>query len=102
MLPSDSESIERREMSRFAPRFHIKLRSHAPHKLCASAFSGKHPGQKKQIARLYRFRVDAERLRGRREIDPKFLQPLLGAGWPGAFPGYLFFFQSWIHVSSPC
>src|SRR5438093_13524879 len=30
MLPRDSEDVERREVSRLAPRFHIELRSDAP------------------------------------------------------------------------
>jgi hypothetical protein len=30
MLPRDSEDIERREVSRFARRFHIELRADAP------------------------------------------------------------------------
>ena len=30
MLPRDGEDIERREVSRLAPRFHIELRADAP------------------------------------------------------------------------
>src|SRR5215831_9555069 len=30
LLPRDSEDIERREVSRLAPRFHIELRAYAP------------------------------------------------------------------------
>jgi hypothetical protein len=46
------------------------------------AFGGQHPAQKKQIARLYRFHICAERLRRRRELNAKFFQPLLAASWP--------------------
>jgi hypothetical protein len=85
MLPRDSEGVERREVSRLAPRFHIELRADAPDEFRRAAFGGKHSGQKKQIARLHRFRIGAERLRRRRELDAKFFQPLLGAGRPRAF-----------------
>ena len=80
MLPRDSEDIERREVSRLAPRFHIELRADAPNEFRRVAFRGKHPAQKEQIARLHRFHIGAERLRRRRELDAKFFQPLLGAG----------------------
>ena len=82
MLPRDSEDVERREVSRLAPRFHIEFRADAPNEFRAVAFRGKHPAQKKQIARLHRFHIGAERLRRRRELDAKFFQPLLGAGRP--------------------
>jgi len=63
-MPSrDSEDVERREVSRLAPRFHIDLRSEAPDDFRPAAFGGKHPAQKKQIARLHRFSIFAERLR---------------------------------------
>jgi hypothetical protein len=82
MLLRDSEDVERREVSRLAPRFHIELRADTPNEFRPVAFRGKHPAQKKQIARLHRFHIGAERLRRRRELDAKFFQPLLGAGWP--------------------
>ena len=66
--PRDSEDVERREVSRLAPRFHIELRADASNEFRRAAFRGKHPGQKKQIARLHRFRIGAERLRRRREL----------------------------------
>src|SRR5450432_217179 len=79
-MPSrHSEDVERREVSRFAPRFHIELRADAPNEFRRVAFRGKHPTQKKQIARLHRFHIGAERFRRRRELDAKFFQPLLGA-----------------------
>src|SRR5256714_5213408 len=81
MLPRDGEDVERSEVSRLAARFHIELRAHAPNKFRAAAGRGKHPAQKKQIARLHRFHIGPERLRRRRELDAQFLQPLLGAGW---------------------
>jgi len=39
-----------------------------PDEFRCAAFRGKHPAQKKQIARLRWFRIDAERLRRRREM----------------------------------
>src|SRR6267143_2451023 len=88
MLSRDSENVERREVSRLAPCFHIKLRADAPDKFCRAPFRGEHPGEKKKIARLHRFHIGSERLRRRRELDAKFFQPLLGAGRPRAFVGY--------------
>src|SRR2546421_5851224 len=85
MLPRDSEYIERREVSRLVPRFHIELRADAPNEFGHVAFRGKHPAQKKQIARLHRFHIGTERLRRGRELDTKFFQPLLGTGQPRAF-----------------
>ena len=73
MLPRDSEHIERREVSRLAPRFHIELGVNAPNEFRLVAFRGQHPAQKKQIAGLHRFHIDAERLGRRRELDAKFL-----------------------------
>jgi len=52
------------------------------------AFRGKHAAQKEEIARLHRFHIAAERLGWRRELDAKFVQPLLGAGRPRASAGY--------------
>ena len=79
MLPRDSEGIERREVSSLARRFHIELRADASDELRPVTFRGKHPAQKKQIARLDCFRIGAERLRRRRKPDTKLLQSLLGA-----------------------
>ncbi len=73
MLPRDSEGVERREVSRFAPCFHVEVRPDAPSEFRPVAFRGKHPGQKQQIARLHRFHIGAERLRRRGELDAKFL-----------------------------
>jgi hypothetical protein len=47
MLPRDREDIERREVSRLAPRFHIELRADPPDYFRRMAFRGKHPAQKK-------------------------------------------------------
>src|SRR5438105_9666232 len=87
MLSRDSEDVERREVSRLAPRFYIELRANAPNEFRPVAFRGKHSAQKKQIAGLHRFHIGAERLRRHRELDAKFLQLLLGAGRPRAFAG---------------
>src|SRR6476646_611917 len=46
MLPRDSEDIERREVSRLAPRFYIEFRADAPNEFRPVAFRGKHPAQK--------------------------------------------------------
>jgi len=79
MLACDGEDIERRQVSRLAPRFHIELGANAPNEFRLMAFRGQHPAQKKQIAGLHRFHIGAERLRRRRERDAKALQPLFGA-----------------------
>jgi len=93
MLSRDSEGVERRKVSCLAPRFHIELSAHASDESCGATLRGKHPAQNKQTARLYRFHIGAERLRWGGELDAKFLQPLLGAGWPRAFLGYGSLFQ---------
>ena len=36
-----------------------------------AAYRGKHSGEKEQVARLHRFRVDAERHRRRWKLDAK-------------------------------
>src|SRR4029077_14945530 len=47
-----------------------------------AALRRKHSGQKKQITRLNRFHVRAERLGRCRQLDTKFFQALFGAcGW---------------------
>src|ERR1700730_1433920 len=79
MFSRDSKDVERGEMCSLASRFHIELRADAPDEFRRAAFRGEHPGQKKQIARLHRFHVSAERLRRCRQLDAKFFQPLLGA-----------------------
>jgi hypothetical protein len=99
MPPRDSEDVERREVSRLAARFYIKLRADAPSELCLMALGGKHSGQKKQIACLHSFHIGAERLRWDRELDAKFLQPLLCAGRPRAFTSDSLRFRICIHLS---
>ena len=70
MFSRDSENVERRELSRFAPRFHIELRADTPDDFRLATFRWKHPSQKKQIARPHRFHIDPERLRwNRRPTD---------------------------------
>jgi hypothetical protein len=87
MLARNSEDVERREVRRLAPRFHIKLRSDPPNEFCFAAFRGKHPSQKEQIAGLHRFRIGAERRGRRRELDAEFFQTLLGVGRTRDFGG---------------
>jgi hypothetical protein len=65
VLPRDSEDIERCEMSRLAPRFHIELCADAPNKFRSATFCGSIPLRKRQIARLHRFHIGTERLRRR-------------------------------------
>jgi hypothetical protein len=65
MRSRDSEDVERREMSRLAARFYIELRADAPKEFCRTAFRGRHPGQKKKIARLHSFRIGSKWLRRR-------------------------------------
>ena len=78
MLPCDRKDVERCEVSCPAPCFHIELRSDAPNEFCHASFCGKHTAKKKQVARLYRLYIGAERLRRRRELDAEFFQPLFG------------------------
>src|SRR5882724_6914118 len=88
MLPSDGECIECREAGRFFSGFDVELSADAPHKSCLTAFRGQHPGQEEQAARLHRLYINTKRLWRCWELDAKFLQPLLGAGWPRALTGY--------------
>src|SRR4029077_12279784 len=88
MLPRDSQDVERRQVSRLPSGFYIQLLSHVTDEFSFAALRRKHSGQKKQIARLDCFRIGAERLRWRRKLDTKLLQPLLGAGWARAFAGH--------------
>ena len=88
MLPRYSESVERGETGRPAPRFHIELRADAPDKFRPVALCGKHSAQKKQITGLHRFHISAEWLRWWRELDAQLFQSLLGAGRIGVVTGY--------------
>src|SRR6476660_6316097 len=74
-------------MSRFAARFHIKLRSNPPDKSCRMTFGREHPAQKEQVAGLHCFHVRAEWLGWRREVDTQFFQARLSAGRRNAFAG---------------
>src|SRR5437899_10166581 len=80
MLPRDSEGVERCQVSGLASRLRVEFHTDAPDEFRFAAFSGKHSGEKEQVARLHRFRVDAERLRRRWKLDTKFSSPLLGGG----------------------
>jgi hypothetical protein len=81
MLSSDSKNVDRREVSRLAPRFYIELRADAPSEFRPVAIRGKHPAQKKQIARLHGFHIGAVRLRRRWKLDTKLFQAQFGASW---------------------
>src|ERR1700684_4532307 len=88
MLARDSEGDDPPQPSRRTPCFHIEFRANASNEFGFAAYSGKHSGEKEQVARLHRFFVDAERLRGCGELDAKVLQPLLSASRPRAFSIY--------------
>src|SRR6266481_856905 len=90
MLPRDPEDVERGEFRRLASSVYVEFRSDSPNEFRDPAFRGKHPAKKKQIARLHRFHIGPERLRGHRELNTKFFQPLFGADQPGAFGGHHF------------
>jgi hypothetical protein len=79
MPPRNSEDVERGQASRPTPRIDIELRTHPANESCGAALGREHSVQEKQSAGLHRFDVGAKRLRRRREIDAKLLQPLLGA-----------------------
>jgi hypothetical protein len=49
MLPRDSEDVEPRQVSRFAPGFHIELRPDADYELCSVTFRRKHPVRKSRL-----------------------------------------------------
>jgi len=83
-VPSDSENIERREVSRLASSFHIEFRTDPPNEFRAVAFGGKHATQKKQIARLYRFHVGAEWLRGAGSWTPNSFNRCAAPAGPGS------------------
>ena len=69
MLPCDREHIQGRQASRRVPFFHIEFRADAPDEFSFAAHSGKHSGEKEQVARLHGFRVDAEWLGRRWKLD---------------------------------
>src|ERR1700681_2411990 len=90
MLPRDTEDVERGEFRRLASSVYVEFRADSPNEFRDPALRGKHPAKKKQIARLHRFRIGPERLRGHRELNTKFFQPLFGADTPRAFGGHHF------------
>jgi hypothetical protein len=71
MLPRDSEGVDRGQVSGHAPRFHIEFRTDAPDEFRFASDSGKHSGEKEQVARMRRLHVNAERLRRRWKLDAK-------------------------------
>ena len=62
MLLRYSEGVDRRYVSSLPPRFHVEFRADAPDECRFGACSGKHSGEKEQVARLHRLDVNAERL----------------------------------------
>src|SRR5258706_14774345 len=87
MLPRDSEHIESREVSCLSPHFHIESRADPPNDFRRVALRGKHPAQKKQIARLHRFHICPERLGGGWGNDAYLVHTLPAAGRPWTLGG---------------
>jgi len=79
MMPRHGEDVQRRQTRCLAPGFHRELRAHAPHEFRAAALGRKHSAQKKQVAGLHRFRIGAERLGRRGEVDAELLQSLFSS-----------------------
>jgi hypothetical protein len=71
MLPRDSEAVERCQVRGLASCLDVEFRADAPDEFRFAAYRGKHSGEKEQVARLHRFRVDAEWLRRRWKLDAK-------------------------------
>jgi len=94
---ASTEDVECGEFRRLASSVYVEFRADSPNEFRDPAFRGKHPAQKKQIARLHRFRIDPERLRGHRELNAKFFQPLFGVDRPSAFGGQFLNVRS-VHV----
>src|SRR5262249_34025429 len=69
MLPRHGEDVERRNASRLTSVLYVELRANTPNEFRCGAFRGKHPAEKKQIARLDRFYISAERSRRGRKLD---------------------------------
>jgi hypothetical protein len=78
MLPRDSESVDRCQVSGHVSRFHVEFRADAPDEFGFTAYSGEHSGEKEHVACPHRFRVDTERLGRRWKLDAKLCQSLLG------------------------
>src|SRR5207245_9309082 len=97
MLLRDSKGVDRRQISGLASRFHIEVRADASDEFRFAAYSGKHSGEKEQVARPHRFRVDAERLRRLWKLDAKFSSPLLGSGELRDIPAQDFVFRPGMH-----
>ena len=71
MPPRDSERVEGCQVSGLPSCFDVEFGADAPDEFRFAAYSGKHSGEKEQVARLHRFRVDAKRLRRRWKLDAK-------------------------------
>jgi hypothetical protein len=80
MLPRDSQAVERRQVSGLPTRLDVEFRADSADVFRFATYRGKHSGEKEQVARLHRFRVDAEWRRRRWKLDAKFSSPLLGGG----------------------
>jgi hypothetical protein len=72
MLPRDSQAVERCQVSGLPSCLDVEFRAEAPDKFRFPAYRGKHSGEKEQVARLHRFRIDAESRRRRWKVSPKF------------------------------
>src|SRR6266481_3777729 len=59
------------EASRLVARFDVQLRTEVPGEFRFASYCGKHSGEKEQVARLHRFRVEAEGFRRLWKLDTK-------------------------------
>jgi hypothetical protein len=59
MLPGNNEDLERREVSRLAPRFHIELRADGPMNFAPWHSMGSIPLRKSNFARLQHLNICA-------------------------------------------
>ena len=95
MLLRDGKAIKSRKASRRVPCFHVDLRPDASDEFRLPAFRWKHPGQEEQVARLYRFRVDAERLRRLWKLEAKFVLTAVRRWKDESHPRLRFCLSNW-------
>ncbi len=71
MLPRDSQAVERCQVSGLPTCLDVEFRADSADVFRFAAYRGKHSGEKEQVARLHRFRVDAEWRRRRWKLYVK-------------------------------
>src|SRR6185503_11578344 len=89
MLPRQRERIERCQAGRAAPVFDAEIGADSPEELRDAALQRQRPAHEQQIPDLYRFDIGAQRLRRRRQLDPRRLQPLFGIALHVGTPHHL-------------